>query len=81
MECDQISSPYLVITIDRINNCFAYENRFASIYHYNLVIELVTRTDLERNKFADVVSSFKAVAGICVDDALEFADRLLIMMG
>jgi len=34
---------------------------------YNLVIELVTRTDLERNKLADVVvSSFNAVA--VVDD-------------
>lgn len=49
---------------------------------YNLVIELVTRTDLERNKFADDVSSFSAVVeGICEDDVLEPVDRLLITIG
>jgi hypothetical protein len=56
-----------------------------TIYHlqfYNLVIELVVmRADFERNKFADDVSSFNAVAGICDDDALEAVDRLLITMG
>lgn len=50
-------------------------------YVHNLVIELVTRADLERNKFADVVSSLSAVVGICVDDAFGFADRLLIIIG
>lgn len=49
-------------------------------FGYNLVIELVTRTDFERNKLADVVSSFNAVAGIC-DDVLEFDDKLLIIIG
>lgn len=44
------------------------------------MIELATRTDFERNKLADVVSSFNAVAGIC-DDVLEFDDKLLIIIG
>lgn len=48
-------------------------------YDYNLVIELVTRTDFERKRFADVGSSLSAVPG---DDEFKFADvRFVITMG
>lgn len=57
-----------------------FESFIYPIYDYNLVMELPTRTDLERNRFADVVISFSAVAGIC-DEMLELADMLLITIG
>lgn len=46
---------------------------------HNLVIELGdTRTDFERNRLADVVSSLRAVAGNCGDALL---DMLVITIG
>lgn len=51
---------------------------FIGIVDYNLVMELPTRTDLERKRFADIVISFRAVAGIC-DEVV--ADMLLITIG
>lgn len=50
---------------------------FIGIIYYNLVMELPTRTDFERKRFADIVISFRAVAGICD----EVADMLLITIG
>lgn len=57
-----------------------FESFIGFIYDrdYNLVKELPVRTDLERKRFADVVISFRAVAGIC-DEVV--ADMLLITIG
>lgn len=56
-----------------------FESFICPIYDYNLVMELPTRTDLERKRFADVVISFRAVAGIC--DEVVPTDMLLITIG
>lgn len=48
---------------------------------YNLVIELETRTDLERKRFADDEISLRAVADGRGDDEFEFAVRFVMTMG
>jgi hypothetical protein len=48
---------------------------------YNLVIELETRTDLERKRFADDDISLRAVADGRGDDEFEFADMFVMTMG
>lgn len=79
--CCHSTTLHLSLNCDRGNKQFVtYEFLIHLSTFYNLVIEFVTRTDFERNKLSDVVSSLSAVAGTC-DEALAFADKLLIIIG